>query len=164
MIAIVLDILAAYLLRRYFSTKFQYFFMGVIAGVINATIGAFLVGIWLDEPPGTVLMGALSGALYHTLFIFLFLFCDLRFIAKKSKREALKAEDKYWDANGERIITDVLKNHQGIDLSVASRNEILEENLTRLSTEEIIERIQKKHFSDDAIPSALRVLNSRKKS
>lgn len=163
MIAIVLDFLAAYVLKRYFSTKLQYFFMGLIAGVINATAGAFLVGIWLDEPPGVIATRALSGVVPHTLFIFICLFFALRLDVQKAKKQALKNEEEYRDESEQRVITDVLKNNQGVDLSAAPRDEALEENLARLSTEEIIGRMQNKNFADASIPSVLRVLDSRKK-
>ena len=58
------------------------------------------------------------------------------------------------------MITNVLENFRGVDLTVA-RNRNLEENLNKISTEEIVERLNKKNFSDDAIPSALRVLKNR---
>lgn len=164
MIAIILDFLAAYVLKRYFSTKLQYFFMGLIAGVITATAGAFLVGMWLDEPPGVIATRALSGVVPHTLFIFICLFFGLRLDAKKVNKQALKDEEKYWDENEQRVITDVLKNNQGVDLSAAPHNEALEENLARLSTEEIVERLQNKNFADVSVPSVLRVLSSRKKT
>lgn len=168
MLAILLDTLAAYLLRKYFSTKLQYFFFGIIAGVINSAVSAFLMGALLNETPSAVVVSALSGAFLHPILIFIFLYIDLRFISKKLKRNAAiaaaNAEDEYWDANEGRIIDEVLKSHQSIDLSVAERNEILEDNLARLPTEEIIEKIKRKHFAEDAIPSVLRVLSSRKKA
>lgn len=163
MIAIALDFLAAYALKKYFSTKRQYFLMGLIAGVTNAMAGAFLVGMWLDEPPGVIVTRALSGVLPHTIFIFICLFFALRLDANKANKRALADEEKNWDEDEQRVITDVLKNNQDVDLSIASRNEALEENLARLSTEEIIERIQSKNFAVASIPSALRVLRSRKK-
>ncbi len=168
MIAILLDLFAVYLMRRYFSSKIMYLLLGLVAGLLSSAVGSFVVGLWLDETPGIILVKAISGAGPHTLLIYIFIFLDSwdskRRAQKKAAIESLNAQDKYWEANEKIIITRVLESYQSIELSAITRNEILEENLTRLSTDEIVERLNKKHFSDDAIPHALRVLSNRLKS
>lgn len=168
MIAILLDLFAVYFMRRYFSSKIMYLLFGLVAGFLSSSVGSLLVGLWFDEALGIILIRAISGVVPHTLFIYICLFLDLwnskKERQKKAAIESLNAEDKYWEANEKIIIANILGKYQSIDLSAVLRNEILEENLTSLSTEEIIERLNKEHFSDDSIPSALRVLNTRLKS
>ena len=88
MLGILLDFLAAYLLRKYFSTKLQYFFGGLIAGIVNSTVSPFLIGIWWNVPPVYVVFNAGSGALGHLLCIFFFLYIYARSSAKKSEKAA----------------------------------------------------------------------------
>lgn len=143
----------------------MYLLFGLVAGFLSSSVGSLLVGLWFDEALGIILIRAISGVVPHTLFIYICLFLDLwnskKERQKKAAIESLNAEDKYWDANEKIIIANILGKYQSIDLSAVLRNEILEENLTSLSTEEIIERLNKKIFSDDSIPSALRVLKNR---
>ena len=88
MLGILLDFLAAYLLRKYFSTKLQYFFGGLIAGIVNSTVSPFFIGIWWTVPPVYVVFNAGSGALGHILCIFFFLYIYARSSAKKSEKAA----------------------------------------------------------------------------
>lgn len=166
MIAILLDLLAVYLIRRRFSSKVMYLLMGFIAGIFSSTVGSFLVGYWFDERPGQILIGAIAGVIPHSLFIYISLFLDSwdakRRAKKKAAIELSNASDRYWEENEQLVITNVLENFRGVDLTVA-RNRTLEENLTKISTEEIVEKLNKKNFSDDAIPSVLRVLKNRLK-
>ena len=167
MLGILLDFLAAYLLRKYFSTKLQYFFGGLIAGIVNSTVSSFLIGMWLNVPPVYVVFNAGSGALGHTLCIFFFLYIYARSSARKSEKAAAAveavAQDAHWDANEARIISEILQRHQHIDLSSVPHNNFLEDNLLRLSNEEIIEKLREGYFDEYAIPSALRVLRNRSK-
>ena len=167
MIAILLDFLAAALIRRRFSSKLMYLLVGFVAGILSSSIGAFLVGFWLDERPGQILLRAISGAIPHTVLIYILLILDSwdfkRLARKKAAIELANANDKYWEENEQSVIINTLETYRDIDLTVVP-NQILEENLTKLSTEEIIERLSKKNFSDDAIPSALRVLKNRMKN
>ena len=166
MIAIFLDLLAAYLIRRRFSSKVMYLLMGFLAGILSSTVGSFLVGYWLDERPGQILIRAISGVIPHSLFIYILLFLDSwsskRLTKKNAAIDLSNARDRYWEKNEQIVIAKVLKNYRSVDLTV-TRNLILEENLTKISTEEIVERLSKNSFSDDAIPSALRVLENRLK-
>jgi hypothetical protein len=167
MIAILLDLLAAALIRRRFSSKLMYLLVGFVAGILSSSIGSFLVGFWLDERLGQILLRAISGAIPHAVLIYIFLILDSwdfkRLARKKSAIELANANDKYWEENEQSVIINTLETYRDIDLTVV-RNQILEENLTKLSTEEIVERLHKKNFSDDAIPSALRVLRNRLKT
>jgi hypothetical protein len=167
LVSIVIDTLAAYLLRRFFSSTLLHLLLGGVAGAISAIVGSLVAGIGLDESLGVVVLRALSGP-PHILFIYIFVFSgvwfDKRRARKKATLEAMKAEDRYWEEHEVDIINEILNEHKSMDLSVPAKNEVLEENLGRLSTEDIVERIQKKHFSEDAIPSALRVLKNRLKA
>jgi hypothetical protein len=164
MISILLDLLAAYFIRRKFTSKVMYLLLGFFAGILSSTIGSFLVGFWVDESPGQILLRAISGVIPHTLFIYISLLVgsweSKRREKKKAAIELSNASDKYWEENEQVVITNILENYRTIDLAIA-RNQMLEENLTKLSTEEIVDRLNKKNFSDDAIPSALRVLRNR---
>jgi hypothetical protein len=165
MLAILLDALAAYLLRKYFSTKIQFFFAGLVAGILISMASAFLMGMWLNEPPAAVILGALTGAFLHPLLIYIFLYLDLRFISKKLKKAAVIAEeaakDAEWDANEARVISELLENYRHIDLNSATQNPMLEDNLRRLPIEEVVEKLRKKYFDEESIPSVLRVLRNR---
>jgi hypothetical protein len=161
MLAILLDALAAYLLKKYFSTKIQYFFAGLVAGILISATSAVLMGMWLNEPPAAVMLGALTGAFLHPLFIYIFLYFDLRFNSKKLKKAAVIAEEAYWDANEARVISELLENYRHIDLNSDPQNSMLEDNLRRLPIEEVVEKFRKKYFDEESIPSVLRVLRNR---
>lgn len=165
MLAIILDWFAAIYLRKHFSTKLQYFFMGVLVGAINSAISAYIVGTLLNDKPGQIVISGLTGAIYHPLLIFFFIFLQLRKASKKAQKEAAVsanvAANSYWDANESLIIKGILKENEHIDLDTAERNLSLEENLSNIPTEDIIKNIQKNYYSEEAIPSVLRSLKSR---
>ena len=126
------------------------------------------MGFWFDEKPGQILMSAISGVVPHTLFVYISLLLDSwnsnRSAKKNEAIELSNAGDRFWEENEQLVITAILKNYQRVDLNASARNKMFEENLARLSTEEIVDRLNRNNFSEDSIPSALRVLSNRLKN
>ena len=163
-IALLLDAVAGYLLARFFSSKLLIMLMSLLAGPMTSFIGSYLVGLSLGDRPGVIVLDAVVAAPLHSILIFLEALGILWDRKRRLRIKALKAEDEYLDANELNSIMTALGKYKDLDLTTAPSDENLERNLAQLSTDELIEKLEMNYFAEEALPSALRVLENRKQA
>jgi hypothetical protein len=165
MIAIALDTLVAYLLSRKKLKTFQYLIYGFIAAFFISAITSGISSSILDEKPGVYFLKVINGIIFNSFFIYIehyFIKSDLiRKIGIKKAVEKLHAEDQYWEQNEHKLILQALEKYKITGTKFDLVNPELEFNISRMSTEEIIKRLDTENFAEESIPSALKVLNSR---
>jgi uncharacterized membrane protein YeaQ/YmgE (transglycosylase-associated protein family) len=161
MIAIALDTLIAHLLSRKKLGTFLYLIYGLIGAIFVSAITPAISSSSIDETPGVYLIEVISGTLLNSIAIcLLFYFFKRRQKIKKAAEHA-HAEDQYWEQNEHELILKTLEKYKDRDFKFQSGNTELELNLSQMSTEEILKRLETNNFSDESIPSALKVLSSR---
>jgi hypothetical protein len=161
MIAIALDTLVAYLLSRKKLSIFLYFIYGLIGAILASAITSAVGSPNIDEKPGVYLLEVISGTVINSVAISLLFYFFKRRQKIKKAAEQLHAEDQYWEKNERDLILKTLEKYKHVDCQFKSGNKELEFNLSQMSTEAIIKRLDTDNFADAAIPSALKVLNSR---
>jgi hypothetical protein len=165
MLAIALDTLVAYLLSRRKLKTFQYLIYGFIAAFFISAITSGISSSILDEKPGIYFLKVLSGTVFNAFIIYIehyFIKSDLiRKIGIKKAVEKLHAEDQYWEKNERELILKAIEKYKLSGSNIDLENSELEFNISRMSTEEIIKRLDTENFAEESIPSALKVLNSR---
>ena len=131
---------------------------------MTSFVGSYLVGLYLGDRAGVIVLNAVETAPLHSVFIFLEALCILWDRKRRLRIKALKVEDEYLDANELNSIMAALGKYKALDLTTAPSDENLERNLAQLSTDELIEKLEMKYFAEEALPSALRVLDNRKQT
>lgn len=161
MIAIALDTLIAYLLSRKKLGTFLYLICGLIGAIFVSAITPAISSSNIDEKPGVYLIEVISGTLLNSIAIYLLFYFFKRRQKIKKAAEHAHAEDQYWEKNEHELILKTLEKYKDRDIKPQPGNTELELNLSQMSTEEIIKRLETNNFADESIPSALKVLSSR---
>ena len=161
MIAIALDTLVAYLLSRKKLKTFQYLIYGFFAAFFISAITSGVSSSILDEKPGVYFLKVLNGIIFNAFFIYIEHYFFRRIQRKRKAAEQLHAEDQYWEQNERDLILKTLEKYKFAVSQTELVKPELEFNISQMSTEEIIRRLDTSNFSDVSIPSALKVLNSR---
>jgi uncharacterized membrane protein YeaQ/YmgE (transglycosylase-associated protein family) len=161
MIAITLDTLVAYLLSRKKLGTSLYLIYGLIGAIFVSAITSAIGSSNIDEKPGVYLIEVINGTLLNSITICLLFYFFKRRQKIKKAAEQLHTQDRYWEQNEHELILKTLEKYTDIDFKSQSGNTELEFNLSQMSTEEIIKRLDTNYFADESIPSALKVLSSR---
>jgi hypothetical protein len=161
MFGIFFDVVAAYALRRLCSTKFQFFIFGLIAGFFSSLASSLLSFLLLNESPAIVVLNALSGIFINSIIIWIFIWIDFyidrKIRLKKNIVDKIIEKERLFDLNEVDNIKSVLKKFEHIKTDVQI-NESLKTNLTKLSTEELLSKLETNSFADEALPTVIHVL------
>jgi len=160
MFGIIFAVIAAFALLRLCSTKLHFFIFGLIAAFFSSITNALLIILLLNEPPAIVVFNALSSIFYHTILIWLIAYTDIRRKRKKDNVAKIIEHEKIWDLNEVATINSVLNKFESVK-SDTNLNDALKTNLMRLSTEELLSKLDSNHFEEDSLPTVLHVLSLR---
>jgi hypothetical protein len=154
------------LLNNFFKILFLSFPLGLLASLLGECLTWLIMGSEY-RPSATIpetmhWVGAafiMSGTYILCSFVALLVY---RYkIKRKEKVTKVREYLIQLDAGEVELIENALGKYENIEIESAHNNLALEERISAIPTEEIIERLDSRMFSEDAIPSVLRVLNRR---
>ena len=154
------------LINNFFKILFLSFPLGLFASFLGECMAWLMMGI--EYRPSATLPGTMHWAGAAVLMSgvpIVFSFMVLLGYSHRMKRKKIVSKVKQHEAQLDEVegeqIKIVLSEYEHIDLVSVPNNLALEERISDIPTEEVIERLDSRMFSEDALPSVLRVLNRR---
>jgi hypothetical protein len=163
MISLILAVAFAYFLEKKYQKLWEILLYGLLAGLAVPISSSLLLLAFASQDISIALItfNVLSGVIPYTLLIYFFIWLSRRV---KRKAVAVKSDEmagKYWEQNEKEAILRTLEKHDISEVEAKPHNSSLEENIDKLSTEELVEKLNQNYFTYESVPSVLRVLKRR---
>jgi len=158
---ILFDVMASVLIQKYFRSKIAYFVCGIVGGICSSILTVLIGLIFSSEKPVYIIFNGFKFSLAHVILIYLFIFMDLRRRSKKIALIETKNIDEKWNISEKQLIKAALFKYSHINHTIINLDSEEGQNISRLTSEEILEKLSKKYFSEEATPFALAVLQTR---